>query len=452
MNNADRLALGLLLHGIPLDDDGYRQIGGCTAVGQAALLLAADESAIEAWYEDTSGEKASISRVLARAVDREDVAERVDATLADEPTVLEDLVRAQVAWSHEAMAGLLDRDLFRMAAAWMLAQTEPSVVDEWLDDERPGAAVVDAVRAIAPSGVEELFENSAAWFEPISGEDPELAARLEGALFVLSPSRWGRGYLGGRFDGLFLGSAAAMADVIGHTTDSYWTRALAAFADQDDEFELVARLAAAGVAACVTASPEDLEAIAAAFDEEAWEVLAGHPVFSVAVALADEEDSHPLVESAAHDLLVYRGYQSPGIVGLPLSASVPGDEGAEAAEALLAAADTEDPVRIVATVVDLAEVLATGRYEPLRDALKPAQRHHSQAVVSAATAARAPAMVQSLPDDPLQRLAAVRLFAARGDEDSTRTLIELWADGPPLLSGFVSDYVHYSMALLEHSS
>lgn len=435
MNDADRRAIDLATLDLALDDAGYRSLGECTALGVAALLLATDETALESWYERAPHADFPIARVASRAVDRDDVADRIDATLMRDPGVLDDLRRAAITWSHPELVDLLERPEFRGSAAYMLAHAEPDVLLDWLDAERDPDELVDAARAVAASGIEELFDAFEPWLAA-AREAKEPTGQLEAALFVLSPARWARGFIAGDWDAAFLGDSVAMADIVAAAGQSYWTHTLSFFDADSDEFAAVARMIAAGAAASLHFGADELPAdLIDAFYREDWVALAQHPAFATAIALAEEEDDwqQPLLESAAHDVLLARGVESPGIAGLPLSSSHPDAE--EVGVALELLADREvDPIALVATICDAAEFAAVDGFEALPRAAAALESHSHPAVRAAAkavTAAVDVAATRADAADPSVRGIAAAERLARAGTAGLHALIDLWADGPP---------------------
>lgn len=451
-NDADRRAIELAVFDRPLDADALAQIATLSSIGQAALLLAADENAIEAWYRATPDPTGAISRVLFRAVDNDDVADRIDATLLEDPTVLADLCRAQITWHHEDLPTLLDRPESRQHAAWMLAQTDFQPVIDWLSrgQRQEAEAVVDVARGAAVSGVEALFDPVADWYEAIRAEDAALGARLEAALFVLAPRRWGRGYVSGLYEADFLADDVAMADIISAAGQSYWTGALAAFEPASEEFAAIARMVAAGAAAAlhfsVDAPPPE---VVDAFYREDWATLSRHPAFTVATALAEEEDwFQPLLEAAAHDLLRAHALESPGIGGLPLSSSQPDADEVAAAQSMLELEDL-DAVALIATTLDVQELGRLPGYESLPQHFSALDRHDHYAVARVARALNAPPHLDDeLPlmlSDGLAGLAAAERVAQRGSVEALDMLTEAWGRGPALRAPTYSALLHQEL-------
>lgn len=453
MNDADRRALELATLDIPLDEEGYRTLSECSALGQAALLLAMDESALEAWYEGAPDPVGPISRVLLRAVDRDDVADRIDAELAEDPSVLADLCRAQITWSHPVLPELLGREEFRGATAWMLSQTNPDPLFDWLEDADDPDQLLDVARHVAPSGVLELFEAISPWHEPVAEASTELAARLEAALFVLSPELWGRGFIAGQWAAGFLQDGLAMGDIIAAAGQTYWSAALGAFDPQSEEFSAIARMVVAGAAANLHFGPDEPGTpIIDAFYRETWSTLQAHPAFSAANVLAEEDSwRQPLLESAAHDVLLARAIDTPGIGGLPLSSSHPDADEIAAARALATQVDA-DPIVLVATMCDIHELRTIAEFEELPQHFAVLCDHERKAVATAASYLselppladeRGAAAVESAAG-----VAAAERIARRGDVDAVLTLIDLWADGPLLRAGLYAALTHQELRAL----
>lgn len=453
LNDADRRAIELAVFERPLDAAATSVLKELSPIGQAALLLAADEDAIEAWYLQAPEPRGAISRVLFRAVDNDDVADRIDATLVDDPTVLADLCRAQITWHHDALPQLLDVPESRLYAAWMLAQTDFEPLLDWLEGEREAHELVDVARGVAPSGVEALFDPIADWHESLLAEHRRLASRLEAALFILAPARWGRGYLNGQFDADFLNDDIAMADIIAAAGQSYWTGVLAAFTPGSEEFGAVARMAAAGVAATLHFSTDEPPtALVDAFYREDWATLARHPAFAVATTLADEADwQQSLLEAAAHDLLRAHAVESPGIGGLPLSSSTPDADEVAAAIAMLEL-EALDPVVLIATTLDVQELGKLPSFEALPTKFQALQRHDDQKIARVALTLSEPGSLQDelalMRTEGLAGLAAAERVAQRATPEALEVLAEAWGDGPALRAHMYSALLYQELRAL----
>ena len=454
IGDADRQAIELVTLDLPVTDAGYRLFGECTAIGQAALLLALDDSALEAWYLAAAPPQGPISRVLSRTADLEEVADRIDATLVEDPSVLADLCRAQITWFHPELVALLDQPSRRISAAWMLSHTEFELLLDWLDGDRTPEELVDVARAVAPSGVPELFDALSPWLGAIREDAPDCAAHLEAALFVLSPQSWGRGFLRGQWDAAFLHDSVAMADILCASGQSYWSGALALFDPASEPFGAIARMIVAGAAANLHFGIDDPPpAIVNAFYVEDWPTLMAHPAFAIACTLAEEESwQQVLLESAVHDVLGARGIESPGLGGLPLSSSHPDAE--EIATALQMRDRTDvDPIAAVATICDLLELRALPEFAALPAAFAPLARHDDPAIASAAqllvSDTELAADIELAGGETVAAFAAAERIARRGTPDAIRALIDLWADGPVLRANFLSTLLHQEIRAIQ---
>jgi hypothetical protein len=456
MNDADHRALELLfLDNLTADD--ARVLAECSPVGMAALLLSPDESAADWWYEHHRPGDEPIARLLSRAVNREDVADRIDANLRGDPGVLADLVRAGVVWDHPGLPALLDNPAFRFAAAWMVAQTDRPLLQGWLSDERDPEEVVDVARAAALAGAHELFDTLADWRDALDEVGDPYDARVDATLFILSPARWGRRFLRGEWEAQLLTDSLAMADLLGASRWSYWSQSLALWEGHDVEFAFVARLVAAGAGASLTLGfDDDIEPLVAAFDSEDWSTLATHPAFAIANAFIPEKDdalTELVLESAAHDLLSTRGVSSPGIRGLPLSPTEPTGEELEWAAEWLAEIpeELETPFDVVATLTDLARLARYEGIEPVREAARPLLDHPHEVVADAAELVFEPPAVATLADralgEDVPAFAAAEQLAGRGEE-GVEHLIELWANGPPSRATLYADLVYEELRFL----
>ena len=462
MNELDRKVVDHTVHDFPLSETDYRQLGDSGPIGQAALLLGLDETAIDSWFERFRGPASAVARVLSRVVDRDEVIDAIDAQIATDPVVLQDLVRGSMTWAHPALPQLLERPEYRAGAAWMLCQAEPDALVQWLDGSRTPEEVAETARVCGIAGSHELFEPFSEWLEPLREAGGRQAHRLEAGLFLMDPSRWSRMYLRGESDGSWFGDWVAVADALTVHAASYFSGLLAAVFDDRDAFELVARLAMAGVAARFVVQPgDDVQAILAALEAEDFGLLAAHPGFVTAAALGDEEELQiPLLESAAHDVLFIHGEDSPGIAGFPLSPTYPTDEEIAAAEELLRNPGTDpgDYLTVVGTLVDLAE-LAQGdpqRFAPLLDAARALRSDPRKPVARAAHRLFEQEPVSELArqavGEDIRAYDAAERLARRADEPALLELIDLWAEAGsllrvPLYSALTYDVMRHLVAL-----
>lgn len=446
MNDVDRQIVTSVALELPLTQERHRTLGEATEIGQAALLLGTDETAIEEWFERYRGEGGPMARVLARAADRADVADLIDDTLDDDPTVLADLMRATIAWNHPSIPDLLDRPDYRGPALWMLMQVEPERVEAWLEGERDPDDVVEAARIAGSLGCADLFDTFFDWWEPFAEARGHHRRRLESSLFLMDPERWSRAYVGGELEAEFLSDGVAVADVLTAAGASYFSEILAVVHDDAIAFESLSRLAVAGAAARFAARLNDESEpadVLQAVNDEDFALLTTHPAFRVATCLADDDDllQGALLDAAAGDLLYGAGADSPGIGGFPLSPTFPMDEEIDAALHLLRkpGRGPDDELFLVATLVDLARLTPSDpeRFAPHIAAAKKLVDDDRTIVSRAARWAVEPTPPEELgrraAGDDMRAYAAAEKLARRADEPALRELIELWSQRGALL-------------------
>ena len=449
MNESDRIAIDLLTLDLAPDDDGYRSLGRCSEIGLAALLLAQDDTALEAVY-DAAPQYSPAMRLLMHVVRSGEPDAPIRQILSDTPRFLGDLCRCDVGWDHDDLHQLLDDPQARFDAGLMLARIEPERLFSWFEFAEDPDDIVAMARLAATAEAVSIFEVVASCHAPVAQQDPVLGARLEAAVFLLSPLDWSVSYVRGRFGADFLDDSESVADMVSWLGSGVWASALAAFEPGTDEFDLLARAMAASVGAiayCATEGdlPDDfVEAI----DEGNWEQMRQHGAFRVATVLAEDDDTQELLmQIAAHELLKSQGLASRGIDGFPLSSTAPTPDAVDAAHALMRDAEAE-PLAVVATVCDALELSMLPEYAALSDFLSAVS--HADPLVAAAIQRLEPrdiaAQAELAGGTDLNALAAsVRL--ALGSEPAALELIRLWADGPLIRShwfaGLVAQAITY---------
>ncbi len=454
MNDSDwRIANHVVLE-LPFDDGAVDELAELGPVGQAALLLGTDDTILEDWYVRGGGAPGPMARVVARSVDLDEVADTIDATIDRDPQVIADLLRAGVTWSHPSLPQLLDRPEFRWGAAGMLSQTDPEVLEDWLDAERDPEEVIETARIVGLLGIGDLFDAYEAWWGPVSELDGREKHRLEAALFNMSPDRWSRLYLRGDVTAALSADWVAIADVLTCSGASYFAGLLDAVRDDAHALDTITRLALAGAGARAAAPPEQsLDPVIEAMEAENFALLAGHSIFRAATCLADDADEllPALVDAAAHDLLFSRGLDSPGIGGFPLSPTYPTPQEVEAALELLrdGGSDPEDELYLVATLVDLGE-LALADPETFAPHLRAAEklRGDQRAPVARAAAALGDADVTTLAAqaaaEDIRGWAAAERLARLATPGATAALVDLWSH-----QGSLSRSSHYAALVFD---
>lgn len=338
-----------------------------------ALLALSDDIGLQAaWARHVSatgeagGETDAAGRVAWVSAEIEEVDERVDATLEEEgeddngagaAEVLDALARAGVPWAHPSLAARLDAedDAIRRAAALTMARSEPEELRPWISAGEVVEDVVDVLRAGALAGAEELWDLFLVWrmrLEDLEededgeeGADSGPAAALDavdGVAATLDPTLYARGVLAGDYGIGWLERPVSVGDFLCVYGATDWLEPLGVLAGAAGAthgmgaFGLAAGLAASAADGVGVEAPEDEEIEALmelvttdpseagtdeAGGEPEWQSTAAELGFGFQMALGDGGFELLLCQAAAHERLVSWGIHSPGLPGLPLSAT-----------------------------------------------------------------------------------------------------------------------------------
>lgn len=312
--------------------------------------------------------KAALLRAEVEEVDRV-VDDHLDG--GDRAETVDLLARCGVGWSHDAIVEAAGDDATRPAASMVLARSTPgelrrlSMESEVIDD------VVEMLRAGAVVGADDLWDQFLIWhgrLEDLEDLDDELRkslrAELEGAGAVLDPTLFARGLLGGDYGARWLDDPTAVADLLQTYGPSDWLEVVATVEEAGDPgLELAATLAVSASLGIGAEPPDEheverlLELLAEELKpnqkESPWESKATELGYGFQVALGGEDYGLLLAQAAAHERLATYGIHSPGIRGLPLSATGREHLDAEAVERVvgeLAEADGDSDQMLVAAV------------------------------------------------------------------------------------------------------
>jgi hypothetical protein len=311
--------------------------------------------------------RAALVRAEVEQVDRV-VDDRLDDGGAE---TIELLARCGVGWTHDAMVEAAGRDATRPAAAMVLARSTPGALRRRSMEAEVVDDVVEMLRAGAVVGADELWDQFLIWhgrLEELEDVDDELRrslrADLEGAGAVLDPTLYARGLLAGDYGSRWLADPTAVADLLQTYGPSDWLEVVATVEKADDPgLELAATLAVSASLGIGVESPDESE-VEELLDllaeeprpnqkESPWESKATELGYGFQVAFGGEDYGLLLAQAAAHERLVTYGIHSPGIRGLPLSATGREHLDAEAVERVveeLAAEDGESDQMLVAAV------------------------------------------------------------------------------------------------------
>lgn len=316
----------------------------------------ADQLARLAWVLDESA-------AVERAID--DLFQQPDWRLRG--ALLDTLARAEVGWTHPTILEGLERDETRSSAAFVAARGMPLELDEWLDSCEVADDGLEAMRAVALAGEVGRaadWPGFLAWHDAIMELD---GAKLEkqrasAALAALDPTYWARHTLAGDSDESWLEDVESVADFLIAHGLSEWTEVFASFdiapgtslganfKAARDFAALLAVAAAIGISGREHLSEAEARELIAFFEispdtpSERWEGRVGRAGLAGCLALlggelevaGDEGLALLLVQVAAHQRLLAHGFHSPGIPGLPFSASDRSDIDVEMGEEIRA--------------------------------------------------------------------------------------------------------------------
>ncbi len=297
------------------------------------------------------------------------------AIAAGDAQVVNALARAGIPWEHDAMAALLEVPACCAGAAQLLAITDLDALSAWALSEPspPEAALADALRAVAQleevdlSGL--IAELRDACDPQASRPAQRLRDQLDALRALLDPERYARQVLMDELELSWLRLPSSVADLlILHGGESSWRETLAILetAEAMTAFELAALIAVTAASSLGDEAPDGvaqaalLDLMAHARDNsKEWEARAITLALRAPLAFGDEDTAPMLAEAAAHERLVQAQAPSPGILGLPLSATDAEGISCEAAYDLLDGAigaeslADEQVVTITRTLCDL---------------------------------------------------------------------------------------------------
>ena len=314
-------------------------------------------------------------RLASMHIDRPEVERALDRALASGHLgVAADLVRARVPWTHDALQGWLDQPERRSLAALLLAAVDPELVQRWCVSDAPQRArdLIEPLRALAMVDSSEALHFLRSVREELEEEEErdalKVRERLDGLIAVADPVRFARGVMMDELELGWLRRPEAVADVLAVHGTSSWLETLACLeiAQTMTAFEFAALLAVTASTSARPLADDDevrrvVDLIQALRDRSReWEGPALELDLPIPLGLGDEDLTPLLIEVASHERLLASGLPSWGIVGLPLSATLPEALDLDAASDLLSEAheaqsnvEDEAVVCAVRTLLDL---------------------------------------------------------------------------------------------------
>ena len=448
---------------VPIDPDEAVEAARDSQLVRLLIALTDDQSVHLAWARATDfADLDAAGRLAWMRADLEEVDDEIDTQLAgdDAADTIDLLARSGLGWAHEALNDGLDRDATREEAAMVLARSQPGELRPALIEAEVVDDVVTLLRAAAVEGAAELWDQFLIWRErldDIDGIDEatrrEYAARLEGAGAALAPTLFARGLLAGDYGIDWLGERAAVADFLQVYGPTDWLEVvgLLELADVGPAEDLAATLAVAAAAGIQEEPPADEEvedlldllAETPTDGEETgdWESLATGLGFGFQVAMGEGDFALLLAQVAAHERLVTHGIHSPGIPGLPLSATSQEDLDASAVTDLMgdyvsgpwtdehevSALRTLCDGRVWARRTGEREGLARSVASMVENVTRPAVETARAQLFAALDEARRDWEGESFEEDPTLRRALI--VAAGQPDDPSEALLETLADG-----------------------
>ncbi len=274
--------------------------------------------------------------------DLERVDARIDAELESERRgeTIELLARSGVGWRHEALVEAIDGEAHGAAAARVLARSTPGELRSRLIECEVVDRTIELLRAAVVERASELWDQFLIWRQRVAGLE-ELdeqtrrgyLAQLDGTGAALEPTLYARGLLAGDYEAGWLQEGPLVADFLQIYGSTDWLEVVGMLeaAGRPSAERLAATLAVAAAAGVGSEPPgeqeaEDLldllaEAPGDGDREGAWESLATGLGLGFQMAMGEGDFALLLAQVAAHERLVTHGIHSPGIPGLPMSAT-----------------------------------------------------------------------------------------------------------------------------------
>lgn len=328
----------------PLDPGEVAEAGESSARVRLLLALTDDEALHAEWARRVDyGSQDAFGRAawLRAEIDRVD--ETVDEMLAanDGRQVLELLARCEIPWAHEAIERGVDDPATRPAASLLLARSTPDELRRIVLECEVVEDAVTMLRAAALVGAEQFWAPYIIWRDRIeeltdleASQREDVLRRLDASGAALDPTLFARGLLAGDYGDGWLGEPYAVADFLQIYGPTDWLEVAADLEwSADDALEMASTMAVAAAQGIGSEPPPDDE-VRRLLDllaeepkpnqkERPWEGLAARLGYGFQMALGGENDEFAmsLAQAAAHERLVTHGIHSPGIRGLPLSAT-----------------------------------------------------------------------------------------------------------------------------------
>lgn len=418
------------------------------------------------WREAAAQPTQALLLAMSEAPQHEDALDQALSNATLRKSALLALARSMTPWEHRCFKQALDEDETRLATAAVLAMADPERLERWLfqgtleEDE-----FLDGLQALllfdGETNAGELLTETldALRQDPDARSHQHTLARMEALLATHDPMLFARGALDGAHELSWSERHEWVADVLAMHGETSWIETLAALelsgARQAFGFAALLALCAAASSSEIdlNESPELVEKHVELLDslraQQTWEPLTAALHFEFPLSVADEELTPLLVEVAIHERLIDANLPSPGVVGLPLSATLEESLLVEEAITMLQSfanaserPDEETLCVTVRTLCDLRKHLAeetvsvTARRDDFLSIVESLTTHHQRAAAIIAQRILAQndplgAALADAPDDHLGAfIAGVDSQGAHeklADLASGATTASLWA-------------------------
>ena len=361
------------------------------------------------WEQASTHPIEAMLLAMSEAPQHEDALDRALSNSAQSAAALLALARSMTPWEHRCFKKALEHDDTRLATCAILAMADPERLEQWLfQGNREEREFLDGIQALLLFDPEtdpgELLTETldALRQDPDVGSHQHTLARLEALLAAHDPMLFARGALDGAHELSWSEHHEWVADVLAIHGETSWIETLAALelSGAKQAFGFAALLALCASASSseldLNESPELVERHVELLDllraQQTWEPQTAALHFEFPLSVADEELTPLLVEVAIHERLIDANLPSPGVVGLPLSATL--EESLQIEEALTMlrefVAQTERPDEetlcvTVRTLCDLRKHLAeetvsvTARRDEFLEVVSSLTDHHQRA-------------------------------------------------------------------------
>lgn len=291
------------------------------------------------WEHASTHPTEAMLLAMSEAPRHEEALDRALSNASHRGAALLALARSMTPWEHGCFKRSLEDEKQRLATCAVLAMADPERLEHWLfQGAREEQEFLDGLQALLlfdpeTDAAELLTETlDALRQDPDAGSHQHTLARMEALLATHDPMLFARGALDGAHELSWSERQDWVADVLAAHGETSWIETLAALelSGARQAFGFAALLALSASASSsgldLNESPELVERHVELLDllraQQTWEPHTASLHFEFALSVADEELTPLLVEVAIHERLIDANLPSPGVVGLPLSATL----------------------------------------------------------------------------------------------------------------------------------